>query len=320
MLRSGATPQRITPETPQGLGRRRRCTRGAWRPEQRLGSSRTRLGGNGRPGACPLGDGSPATCCPCSHDGLTVAECFRGPWRRPASSPPHAAADGSFWKVPRSSAQRAEPMRQAAACGHGRPACRRAQAWVPGRSTAVSTPWPPDESRLPGEGAAGAGAGPPAGGQRSCCAAATGVPPNAWNQQAGRARGTPRHKTLQTSETAETRQVRPRSPQRRRPPAARASTASTAHARHSGRWRRGGRTPGGGTVAARPLSLELHRPRGDVEHGRVEALASEGRAFGVPPLSQHLVDFLRQKRQRSPRCPAACPSRTPLPLPGHRPG
>lgn len=44
-------------------------------------------------------------------------------------------------------------------------------------------------------------------------------------------------------------------------------------------------------------SLKLHGPRGDVEHGRVEALASEGRAFSVPPLLQHLMDFLRTENR-----------------------
>lgn len=59
-------------------------------------------------------------------------------------------------------------------------------------------------------------------------------------------------------------------------------------------------------------SLELHSPRGDVEHGRVEPLASEGRAFSVPPLLQHLMDFLQQKTQRlSPITRPARLSRTP---------
>ena len=62
---------------------------------------------------------------------------------------------------------------------------------------------------------------------------------------------------------------------------------------------------------ARPPSpgywaLELHGPWGDVEHGRVEPLAAEGRAFCVPPLLQHLVDFLQQKTDRG----LARPTRT----------
>lgn len=40
-------------------------------------------------------------------------------------------------------------------------------------------------------------------------------------------------------------------------------------------------------------ALELHGPRGDVEHGRVESLASEGGAFSIPALLQHLMDFLQ---------------------------
>lgn len=56
---------------------------------------------------------------------------------------------------------------------------------------------------------------------------------------------------------------------------------------------------------ARVLSLKLHGPRGDVEHGRVEALAAEGRAFSVPPLLQHLMDFLQQKTDRRLTPPSA---------------
>lgn len=44
-------------------------------------------------------------------------------------------------------------------------------------------------------------------------------------------------------------------------------------------------------------SLKLHSPRGDVEHGRVESLASEGRAFSIPPLLQHLMDFLQTENR-----------------------
>lgn len=44
-------------------------------------------------------------------------------------------------------------------------------------------------------------------------------------------------------------------------------------------------------------SLKLHSPRGDVEHGWVESLASEGRAFSIPPLLQHLMDFLQTENR-----------------------
>lgn len=44
-------------------------------------------------------------------------------------------------------------------------------------------------------------------------------------------------------------------------------------------------------------SLKLHSPWGDVEHGRVESLASEGRAFSIPPLLQHLMDFLQTENR-----------------------
>lgn len=75
----------------------------------------------------------------------------------------------------------------------------------------------------------------------------------------------------------------------------------------------GAGAPAGGPSQGPSRALELHGPRGDVEHGRVEPLAAEGRAFCVPPLLQHLVDFLQQKtdsvslgRQAHTR-----PSRTP---------
>lgn len=48
-------------------------------------------------------------------------------------------------------------------------------------------------------------------------------------------------------------------------------------------------------------SLKLHGPRGDVEHGRVKALASEGRAFSVPALLQHLMDFLQTENRQVSR-------------------
>lgn len=68
-------------------------------------------------------------------------------------------------------------------------------------------------------------------------------------------------------------------------------------------------------------SLELHGPRGDVEHGRVEPLASEGRAFSVPPLLQHLMDFLQQKTQGlGPVTRPTRPGRTLLPSPEDPPG
>lgn len=76
-------------------------------------------------------------------------------------------------------------------------------------------------------------------------------------------------------------------------------------------------TPGPPPAArARVLSLKLHSPRGDVEHGRVESLASEGRTFSVPPLLQHLMDFLQQKTDREVNPGPARPSRTHTPPPG----
>jgi hypothetical protein len=54
-------------------------------------------------------------------------------------------------------------------------------------------------------------------------------------------------------------------------------------------------TAGKGFLSFR--SLKLHSPRGDVEHGWVESLASEGRAFSIPPLLQHLMDFLQTENR-----------------------
>lgn len=50
-----------------------------------------------------------------------------------------------------------------------------------------------------------------------------------------------------------------------------------------------------GLLSSRPL--KLHSPWGDVEHGWVEPLASEGRAFSIPPLLQHLMDFLQTENR-----------------------
>lgn len=51
--------------------------------------------------------------------------------------------------------------------------------------------------------------------------------------------------------------------------------------------------------ASFPSVLKLHSPWGDVEHGRVESLASEGRAFSIPPLLQHLMDFLQTENRQT---------------------
>lgn len=62
----------------------------------------------------------------------------------------------------------------------------------------------------------------------------------------------------------------------------------------------------------RPLlrSLKLHSPRGDVEHGRVESLASEGRAFSIPPLLQHFMDFLQTENREVNCSHQACMSQS----------
>lgn len=62
----------------------------------------------------------------------------------------------------------------------------------------------------------------------------------------------------------------------------------------------------------RPLlrSLKLHSARGDVEHGRVESLASKGRAFSIPPLLQHFMDFLQTENREVNCSHQACTSQS----------